>query len=398
MHRDMKVGLSMGLLLVGIVGALFFRRGPEKPGIPPPPESVALLDEQIADNANVPYDLGQPEIPAPAPAMSSAPPSGFVSQSAQGAATSAATAQMDSRPPSPAPIGAASPDAAPAGTLPPSVEPNVAAVIPPPAPPAHNNRWEPIPAGASRAPATAAKSGATHVVSKGDTLSTIASQHLGDQSRYREIYEANRSQMKSPNDLREGMTLQIPGGSVPPASLADRDSPAKPQTGVHSVSDRATITKDSAIAEPASQTPEPGSAPAFTHDQSGSRRFIAVPRGPFSAGRVAPGSTPAKSAERVPATRLDDPATKPSESKSVEGTLPHISSNEAESLINGDGPGGRRRPLRYRVRKGETLEQIAARFYGDKAKAQKILDANRELLPTRSALRNGMELLLPPND
>lgn len=385
----------MGLLLVGIVGALFFRRGPEKPSIPPPLESAALLDEQIADNANVPYDLGQPDIPAPAPAMSSAPPSGFVSQSAPGAAT---TAQMDSQPPSPTPIGA-TPPSAPASTAPTTVEPNVAAVIPPPAPPAHNSRWEPIAAGTSRAPATVAKSGAktgaTHVVSKGDTLSTIASQHLGDQSRYREIYEANRNQMKSPNDLREGMTLQIPGGPVPPASLADLDAPTRTQPGIHSVSDRAS----SAAADSAAKTSEPGSAPAFSHDQPSGRRFIAVPRGPFSAGRVAPGSTPATTSEKVPAKRLEDPtANKAPEAKPVEGTLPHISTNEAESLISNDGPGGRRRPLRYRVRKGETLEQIAARFYGDKAKAQKILDANRELLPTKSALRDGMELLLPPND
>lgn len=44
----------------------------------------------------------------------------------------------------------------------------------------------------------------------GDTLSGIAERFLGAQSRYREIYEANRDRMKSPDQLKVGSSLRIP--------------------------------------------------------------------------------------------------------------------------------------------------------------------------------------------
>jgi hypothetical protein len=47
-------------------------------------------------------------------------------------------------------------------------------------------------------------------VRKGDTLTGIAIRLLGDSQRYREIYEANRDRLASPDDLRVGMELTIP--------------------------------------------------------------------------------------------------------------------------------------------------------------------------------------------
>ncbi|MEM6593818.1 MAG: rhodanese-like domain-containing protein [Pseudomonadota bacterium] len=51
----------------------------------------------------------------------------------------------------------------------------------------------------------------SHTVDKGDTLSQIASEHLGNIFAYEAIYEANRQQIGSnPNRIKVGMTLNIP--------------------------------------------------------------------------------------------------------------------------------------------------------------------------------------------
>jgi len=50
----------------------------------------------------------------------------------------------------------------------------------------------------------------TYRVKAGDTLVAIARQFYGDGERYQEIYEANRQRLKVPNDLREGLVLDIP--------------------------------------------------------------------------------------------------------------------------------------------------------------------------------------------
>jgi nucleoid-associated protein YgaU len=50
----------------------------------------------------------------------------------------------------------------------------------------------------------------TYSVRKIDTLSGIALQFYGDARRYPELYEANRHQMRGPDDLHEGMLLIVP--------------------------------------------------------------------------------------------------------------------------------------------------------------------------------------------
>ncbi len=50
----------------------------------------------------------------------------------------------------------------------------------------------------------------TYAVRREDTLAGIALQFYGDARRYNELYEANRHQMRSPDDLRDGMVLVIP--------------------------------------------------------------------------------------------------------------------------------------------------------------------------------------------
>ncbi len=52
--------------------------------------------------------------------------------------------------------------------------------------------------------------GKTYVVRKGDTLYGLARKFYNDQSRWRDIYNANRDRLSSPNQLRVGMRLVIP--------------------------------------------------------------------------------------------------------------------------------------------------------------------------------------------
>ncbi|NOT00138.1 MAG: LysM peptidoglycan-binding domain-containing protein [Phycisphaerales bacterium] len=53
-------------------------------------------------------------------------------------------------------------------------------------------------------------SGRTHVVAKGDTLFKLARQYYNDQSKWRDIYNANRSIMSDPNRLKVGQELVLP--------------------------------------------------------------------------------------------------------------------------------------------------------------------------------------------
>jgi len=68
----------------------------------------------------------------------------------------------------------------------------------------------------------------------------------------------------------------------------------------------------------------------------------------------------------------------------------------------GRGPGGEPapiepspRPARVRVAPGESLESLAERFYGDRAMAARVWEANREQLRHPDLLVAGMELRLP---
>lgn len=49
-----------------------------------------------------------------------------------------------------------------------------------------------------------------HTVVKGDTLYNLAQRYYGDRSRWRDIFTANRTRMRSENDLQIGMEILIP--------------------------------------------------------------------------------------------------------------------------------------------------------------------------------------------
>ena len=56
----------------------------------------------------------------------------------------------------------------------------------------------------------AATAGQTYVVHKGDTLYELARRFYNDQARWKDIWEANRTRLPDPDQLRVGMKLIIP--------------------------------------------------------------------------------------------------------------------------------------------------------------------------------------------
>lgn len=59
-------------------------------------------------------------------------------------------------------------------------------------------------------PAKPAAAGKTYTVKRGDSLTRIAAVAMKDKAGARKIFEANRDKLKSPDALKEGMTLAIP--------------------------------------------------------------------------------------------------------------------------------------------------------------------------------------------
>ena len=49
-----------------------------------------------------------------------------------------------------------------------------------------------------------------HTVVKGDTLYKLARMYYRDQARWKDVYEANRSEINNPNMIRVGQRLVIP--------------------------------------------------------------------------------------------------------------------------------------------------------------------------------------------
>lgn len=50
----------------------------------------------------------------------------------------------------------------------------------------------------------------TYTVKAGDTLNKIAQELYGDDSRWTEIYEANKGQIADPNKIKVGQQIKIP--------------------------------------------------------------------------------------------------------------------------------------------------------------------------------------------
>lgn len=231
MHRDKKIGFALGILILGIVGAFFFRNEPDPFAELPPLDDPAALDAEIAEKPNAPYteqaqgqaapntSVSLPKSPWELPeAYRSSPPAPVGGEG------------LSALPGAPDPISLAEPIPLPEnpssksikvgnpfGELPQAPIPNRDVPLP------GNESWTSVPAVTpadppppelvQNSPAVSNSPPATptmYKVQQGDTLSVLAEKHLGSSRRFMEIYEANRDKLKNPNDIKMGMTIRIP--------------------------------------------------------------------------------------------------------------------------------------------------------------------------------------------
>jgi nucleoid-associated protein YgaU len=339
MHRDHKLGLALGVLIVGFAAALCFPKQADIDQRLLQLENTAELDADIAQlpvhayiDAELPVEKPAPAAPTPEPAtefgpVASVPGSDEFNLLAGPPAPISPAAALDSEPAnnnldhqSPAPVAAAI-------------------------------------ANTDRSTATEAvpTTGAPHyVVQPGDTLSSVAAAHLGSTSRYLELFEANREILASPDDLQPGMVLVIPGASAGDDLILPEDSP---------VTEPRIVIPDVAADAPQSEAPVTSASPASGERP---RLFRPVRSQPFLK------TQPVSRGTSAPLPTMDA-----SESQR----------NAAESADDTAGV--------YTVRPGDTLEGIAVGTYGDARRVDDLLKANRETVSNPRRLRPGMKLTLP---
>ncbi len=443
MHRDTKIGLSLGLLLIVIVAALFFRRQPESFETLPPLADADAINQQIAEREQSPYapELDNfPAAPAPAP-----PPSARQNrpQGQQYRVPGFLTAEDE---------------AANRGILSPE-----RADVPDPIPTSRN----PAQPGVHSVSATTVAGSAnetprTHVIQAGDTLSSIAHKYLGTSARFHEVYNANRSVLKSPNVLPEGATIQIPSREPHDAAVANstaRGIPAIPTAqpallpqgelrGLENLIEEEPIPgtppaaprdEERPVAQPAANPPAPTAPPA---DEP---RLLSRPsrRTPFSAGRVSPADRNRVAPATEPEARPQPTQTPPApatpnavsplsiprdHSQDTRGGLPQINVGDHSDLLDPENeriavpaaptpaaaprdtavrptaprapeteslPLMNSKPKTWKVQRGDTLDGIAIKVYGRRNRSADILKANSSRLKNAAGLQAGMELVLP---
>jgi nucleoid-associated protein YgaU len=210
MHRDVKLGLALGILIIGFAAAFCFPRLPAQevvqlgPAVAP---RLAVVDNQIRQlrvRSFVEDEL------AAAPTFES---------TNEIEAERAAASQLKSlllNSPAPEPI--------PASVIAQALQPTPSSAI------SANTQPDALPnapaAMLSDSPTSAGP--ATYTVQIGDTLSGIASKVMGSSRKYGELYAANTDIMANPDALVPGMVLKIPGGassSTPSEMIAEEPPP-----------------------------------------------------------------------------------------------------------------------------------------------------------------------------
>lgn len=214
MHQDQRVGLALGVLLVGACAAFFFRNETQTTAHTPQLQHAQELDDRIAERAIRPNLKGIQAVetadkryanPTIDPAHSlDEQDDAFLSRhgSADGSFSGSKGPRFH-RPsqrsvddgndiPEMAPIVVRG-DSSGAGNL---ASPPDSSLT------ANHGRSKSL------------DEAHTYVVQKGDSLSSIAAKTLGSSHRFQELFDANHDQLSDPNDVKVGMTLRIPGGTV----------------------------------------------------------------------------------------------------------------------------------------------------------------------------------------
>ncbi len=211
---DRKVGFAMGILLIGVVAALFFRNEPLTVTDVPSVEREELIDARLRDRDVAVYtddptadpdepqqrwtlpellnEFGTRDADVALPIGAGVPPV----DNRHGPEPAARQRPGDSdRPAFRPPVEMADTESPPAAAADgfelPDFDDDTSDGVEPPAEPDPGDYDE-------------------YTVRYGDTLSGIADRLLGSPARYREIYDANRDSMESPDRLTVGAVIRIP--------------------------------------------------------------------------------------------------------------------------------------------------------------------------------------------
>jgi hypothetical protein len=194
MHCDHKLGLSLGVLIIGFAAALCFPRQRDREVVSLELEGAADLDHEIALLPVRAYTEQEAAPEMPAAPVAPEPEAFAFDQPVSGGDEE--PLNLFAGPPEPIQTtnaGASSPS---------NSVPATAAISP----------------DAVAAPEALEE----YTVQPGDTLSGLAARFLGSHSRYLELYEANRNVLSSPDDLQPQMKLRIPGAQ-PSVARTSRD-------------------------------------------------------------------------------------------------------------------------------------------------------------------------------
>jgi len=220
MQRDQKVGLALGVLLIGAVAAFFFRNEPDPASRIPALETAETVNREIAEKRLTPY-ISEVESVA---AENEAPARAAVGRSESDPRTGERKlprweelqAEQDD------PFAEdASPPSVPVPAPDPIQPEKVASVAPPEtaAPAIEQPPAKIVTDVAYQAGPAPVALGIVHEVQRGETLSSIAGKYLGSQARFYAIYEANKDQLRDANDLQVGMKLRIPDAKTVSAAV-----------------------------------------------------------------------------------------------------------------------------------------------------------------------------------
>lgn len=450
MHQDKKVGLALALLVIGFIAAFCLRQDRNTTVQIPELDDPHYLNEQIADKDRTPYLDTQSKEKIETQLGSEQTFTGLTDKSVPAGSSKVAVPNISHTSPvgqngkaSKAERWGPIPDFLKEVDLPQeqfsSPEPADSVFEPnPPQPeakpisqnsgpkpitgienikPEHNNAWEVNPSQQRQEPARPAQPPTPqiriHTVKAGETLSEISIRYLGTSHKYREIFNLNRDQLRSPNDIREGMKLRIP---VPRAPQAAPQS-ANRQTNVESPVMTGKRTMGQMVSQPTLKSDTPSSTVQFEGlieslsdapsqksmgqlDQQqvmqelkesipneklpagvkgvpeNYRKFIPVPRSPFTHNNSSQNKGSGRSLSQV-------------QPENVEQIVDDLFGEKTESTSP------MTKPKTYTIQQGDTLESIAVRIYGKRSAAFEIYQHNRDLLKNANYIRPGMKLNLP---
>lgn len=459
MHQDKKVGLALALLVIGFVGAFCLRQEKNTTVEIPELNDPHYLDEQIADKDRTPYLGSSTKDPLDTQLGSEQTLTGISDSPRATKETGVAVPTIShTKPGGQAKSGNAErwgemPDFLKEIELPEEevtienqftssdladdqFEPNQNQTFTQPqAPdstqgsdplknetrkPAHNNAWDVNPAQRNPEPANSGERRPlqyrVHTVRSGETLSEISIRYLGTSRKYREIFNINRDQLRSPNDIREGMKLRIP--VYPTSEMKPQSAGRQTNTGTPAVSGKRTMgqmvsqpklksengsvqfeglieslsqstgkgTPDAQDVGKAVQQLENSLSSQQLEDSAGInsipdsyRKFIPVPRSPLTPGTTDKGTRTGHSLSQVQPENVDEIV------EDLFDRLPDASKSSTQG----------EQAKTYVIQKGDTLESIALRIYGKRSAAFQIYQKNRDLLKNANYIMPGMKLQLP---